>query len=78
MHAFLWPKEIKPEPRGVARLGRVLHWVITAGALLVMIGCAYTYLTGEEWERQSALAGLVAGAGLFIVGRAARYIFAGE
>jgi hypothetical protein len=79
VHPLFWPKAIKLEPRGVARLGRVLHWAITFAACLTVIGCAYHYLTtSNDWDRQSALAGMVAGIGLFMFGRAVRYVLSAE
>lgn len=76
MSAFLWPTNIKAAPGGIARLGRVLHWLFVAVAAAFAIGGAF-FLT-QEYNRESGLGMLLTGGGFFLFARALRYILAGE
>lgn len=74
---FFWPNRIKPEPKGAARFGRVLHWLFAAGALAFVIGGMYAiFFYGDA---NSGMALIAFGGGFcFFAGRAVRYVFAGE
>lgn len=74
---FFWPNRTKAEPRGVARFGRVLHWLFAAGALAFVIGGMYAmFFYGDA---NSGMALIAFGGGFcFFTGRALRYVFAGE
>lgn len=37
MLSLLWPTTKKPEPTLLGRLGRVMHWVLTASAVLAAL-----------------------------------------
>lgn len=76
--SFFWPTKLKAEPGGVARLGRVLHWLFVACALAFVIGGFYWVglSDGEPLLALSLNGGFAAG--FFMFGRALRYIFAGE
>ena len=74
---FIWPTKLKEQPSGVARFGRVLHWLFALGALSFVIGGGYTMLIYGDFN--SGLALIAFGGGIcLLVGRALRYIFAGE
>lgn len=78
MSAFFWPTNIKAAPGGIARLGRVLHWLFVAIAAAFVIGGGFSFLTAE-YGRESALAVMFfGGGGFFLFARALRYILAGE
>jgi hypothetical protein len=77
---FFWPTKIKAEPGAFARLGRVLHWLCVAiAAIAVFINLSNYINATQGYEREYSLqfAGIVGG-GLFMLGRAIRYIFSGE
>lgn len=74
---FFWPNRIKPEPRGVARFGRVLHWLFAAGALAFVLTGLYAMLTYGNVTDSLALI-FFGGGFCFFTGRALRYVFAGE
>jgi hypothetical protein len=82
--SLLWPQEPDPEPGIFNRLGRVIHWTFTGTAAAFGIGGlngVYEALTstseyGPDWT-SPMLAGAFA-AFLFVLGRAARYIFSNE
>ncbi len=77
MSAFLWPTNIKAAPGGIARLGRVLHWLFVAIAAAIVINGAFEFLT-SEYDRTPDLALSLFGGGVFLFARALRYILAGE
>lgn len=67
---IVWPIRPKPEPNGVQRLARVLHWGFASGALACLIAIPFP---GED---RLGLLGAVVGLAMF--GRVLRYIMAGE
>ena len=71
---LLWPMNPTLDPGGVARLGRVLHWAITAGA----VACFASGANIINEEAYSGAAAMMYGGGLFLFGRAMRYILSGE
>jgi len=77
MSAFLWPTKIKAEPGGIARFGRVLHWLFVAIAAAFVIGGAVYLFAGIGWEGPLASM-FFGGGGFFLFARALRYILAGE
>ncbi len=72
---FLWPTDPDPDPSGVARFGRVVHWLLTAGAALFVWGLIDDRLnnSGGDWQLFAIFAAI-----FFVAGRAARYILSGE
>ncbi|GAM97571.1 hypothetical protein U91I_01197 [alpha proteobacterium U9-1i] len=74
---FIWPVSLKAEPSGVARFGRVLHWLFALMALAFVVGGAYTLLVASD---AGLGLGLIAfgGGGCLLIGRGLRYIFSGE
>ncbi len=68
---IFWPMNPKPEPNGVQRLVRVLHWGLSAGAAVGSI----VAVTSAQVDGLETLVGSVA---LFAFGRILRYIMAGE
>jgi hypothetical protein len=76
LHAFAWPRDIKPDPNTLNRLGRVLHWAFVAFAAVSFLGgCALSLSAISEaplWF------GMIFGAALLLIGRALRYICSGE
>jgi hypothetical protein len=70
LRSFIWPADLKAEPNGIQRFGRVVHWMWAAGAV-ALVAAAF----GDRDE-----AGFILGlaASCWLVGRALRYIFSGE
>lgn len=76
---LIWPTDPNPSPGGVARLGRVLHWLAAAIALGFTVGSINMGRSANPYDHQTALAMLAFGGGGFLIfGRAVRYILAGE
>jgi hypothetical protein len=74
---FFWPATFKAQPSGVARFGRVLHWLFAMGAAAFVIGGVYTLFA--TYDTNTGLALIAFGGGIcFLIGRALRYILAGE
>jgi hypothetical protein len=68
---ILWPTQPKPDPNGVQRLARVLHWCFAAGAVAFVVGA----IVNSGPDRTGCLAVAV---GFALFGRALRYVMAGE
>lgn len=79
MHALIWPQTIKPEPHGVARFGRVLHWLFAAVGFWLVVWGVWLFASAPAGENSwNASACIIAGAVFFMFARALRYIFSGE
>lgn len=74
---FFWPTNIKPSPSGIARLGRVVHWLFAMGAVAFAIGSVFAFF-GSAGVVTALLLLFVGGGACLLVGRALRYILAGE
>lgn len=74
---FLWPARLKAQPGGVARFGRVLHWLFAMGALAFVISSGFAIFVYEDMTAAVALP-VFGGGSCLLVGRALRYILAGE
>ena len=67
---WIWPSQARDESSAVVRLGRVLHWILTACAAL---------LVGAAFESSSEVLFFLAFAGVvFFTGRGCRYILSNE
>ena len=90
---FFWPNKLNPNPGVFTRLGRVIHWIATVPAAIMLAGAAfflwqglYTqfvsrvgYYSGSpEGYFGMALGALTFAVVLYFAGRALRYIFSGE
>lgn len=83
--SFFWPGEVKPQPNAMVRLGRVLHWTITAVAVAMVVAAfaddySRALLSDPRagfwyWLANTTIAGAPF---VFIFGRAVRYILSGE
>jgi len=82
--SLLWPTNIKLEPTALARFGRVGHWFFAGTATLSAVAGVW-----DGWNQRASpdgygpnytglWLGLMAGAGLWLAGRAFRYVFSGE
>lgn len=79
MRAFLWPVSLKANPGCLGRLGRVLHWAISAGAAVTLFAAVYTLAIAQtEYGPRDALGMAAASIGIFVFGRALRYVLAAE
>lgn len=91
--SFLWPSRIKPEPSFLGRVGRVIHWCLTATAvLLAILGSLQLWSAvgllespdGEQllemaiWYEQQGVRWLGVALLTFVAGRVFRYILSGE
>lgn len=80
MRSLLWPTTLKAEPTVLTRTGRVLHWTATGLASLFLLLIPAIATNGDPVD-QNIVGFVFAGAwatGLFLVGRALRYILSGE
>lgn len=76
---MLWPTKIKPDPNGVARLGRVLHWGIALLGVIIISGGLWSGFQYQDyWDRMNTFAYAGFGVFVFMCGRAVRYVLAGE
>jgi hypothetical protein len=74
---ILWPTNPKADPSVLCRLGRVLHWIATA--LAVLLACLVLQITiTEPGNDYGYLIILVIGGVIYLAGRASRYILGGE
>jgi hypothetical protein len=72
MLSLIWPLRRNPNAGFMGRVGRIAHWLACGvAALFVYIGA-----TDDPAQYLGTMAAYAATT--FIVGRAARYIFAGE
>jgi hypothetical protein len=79
---WLWPRKQTIEDLEITiavRAGRFLHWAAAAFVGLLWLGEFIGVLFGY-WQSNSFVIGLVilAGIGIFLVGRGLRYVFANE
>lgn len=72
---IVWPRDPNPEPGIVGRLGRLLHWGITAGAAWIAGEAAYRYFTSANGISGEQL---MWAAGTFALGRGVRYLLSGD
>ena len=89
---FFWPTKLKAEPSGIARLGRVLHWMALIAAITFLGAAGWLDWLGqtspnngwtyESYSLESAAGALLlpamAATGIYLAGRAVRYVLAGE
>jgi hypothetical protein len=83
MPPIFWPSESKAETTALIRLGRVLHWIaVTIAGCSLALGAAISLFSQSEYHPQMDPSGFLAGlAGALIaalIGRAFRYVLAGE
>lgn len=77
MHKFFWPQRLKTETSPLVRLGRVGHWTFVGFAILwAAILVLMTAEDGYEPGATGILLSIVAAC--LLVGRAIRYVLAGE
>jgi len=79
---WLWPQKrtLRDIETTIAiRLGRVLHWAAVAFAGVLWLG-EFVGIVFGYWSNSQFLIGIVilAGLGVFLLGRGLRYIFANE
>lgn len=65
---IIWPEDPDPNPGFFARLGRLIHWGLTVGAL----AAAGFAISGHDYEN------LWTAFWLFVGGRAVRFLLSGE
>lgn len=73
---ILWPRTVASASTISVRLGRVLHWLSCGIAGITAVFAVGNYLSYGYLS--DVLPALVFAAGIFIVGRGLRYVFAGE
>lgn len=74
MKNLFWPSELNPDPTIGVRLGRVLHWI----AIFLAIWPIIFSLNSEDMQPDGRVMFYSIAAGIYMVGRAARYIFGNE
>jgi hypothetical protein len=79
---WLWPRQRTLEELELTiaiRLGRFFHWAAVAFVGLMWLGEFIGVVFGY-WSSNSFVIGLIvlAGAGIFLLGRGLRYVFANE
>ncbi len=77
MRGFFWPTQVQAAPTIVARLGRFLHWagiVLAAPFVAVTVLIAITEPSGDY----GYFIALLLAAPVYMAGRGARYVLAGE
>lgn len=74
MMNLIWPRNPSPSPSFLNRLGRLLHWALTAIAVATLIGAAIAAPGNSE----AALLYLIGASLAFVAGRAARFLFSAE
>jgi hypothetical protein len=55
MIQLLWPTRKRPDPTLVGRLGRVLHWSLTAFAVLLLILAYFDFTTANQIETSTGV-----------------------
>lgn len=78
MSNWLWPQKVHSMPTAGQRLGRVLHWFLTAAS---MIGALVIFVGTATMQMRDLLANaffLLCMGATFLTGRALRYILSGE
>lgn len=78
---FLWPANSKTETTALGRIGRVLHWLFTAAAIALIAGglAVLPSLLNPYSNAGGAALGFAGGAvGVYLFGRALRYIMSNE
>lgn len=55
MISILWPTKKKPEPKLLGRLGRVLHWGLTAFGLLLLVMGLLNFSDAARMESATGL-----------------------
>lgn len=89
MERIVWPVEIRTEGSFAIWSGRLLHWVLTGLAIVVIalsIIVSGAFLLGEDLDSSTwsgsvgwlSAIGSLAGVALFCVGRSLRFILARE
>lgn len=76
--SWLWPEETSAEPSALGRAGRVVHWIaiLAATPLVALTLWALSEREGDSWP--FAVIPLSIAGGIYLTGRAIRYILAGE
>lgn len=76
--SFLWPTNLKRDPDGFVRFGRMIHWLglLIAGAL-VAVGIGWTFQPGGDPIIALEFFGAL-GSVFYFAGRGFRYVFSGE
>lgn len=72
-----WPEYVSPNPSGIARFGRFLHWISVPPAILFSGTGLYAAMTVSEPNPSYYLLALV-GLPILLAGRGARYILSNE
>ena len=86
---FFWPTKLNPEPNGLTRFGRVLHWLAIAAAVLIILGSVpiiwyflnhpiYEGSYGANASLRHAAVALPAAAVTVLLGRGLRHVIGGE
>lgn len=80
MRALFWPTRVNPNPTVLTRLGRVTHWLACGLASLFALLIPLIATNGDPLTSNGVGFILVGGwaVGLFLAGRALRYILSAE
>lgn len=80
MRAMFWPTKVNPNPTVLTRFGRVVHWVACGLATLFVLLLSAIATNGDPIASNTVGFVLVGAwaVGLFLAGRALRYILSAE
>ena len=80
MRAMLWPVKLNPNPTVLTRFGRVVHWIACGLAALFVLLIPAIATNGDPIVSNTVGFVLVAAwaSGLFLAGRALRYVLSAE
>lgn len=80
MRAMFWPTKVNPNPTVLTRFGRVAHWVACGLAALFVLLIPAIATNGDPIAGNTVGFALVWAwaVGLFLTGRALRYILSAE
>jgi hypothetical protein len=76
--SILWPSRIDPNPNGINRFGRFLHWTASLITACIGVGAIFGATYSEVDARGYWWWALVPMAIVYLLGRAARYVVSGE
>ena len=80
MRAIFWPTKVNPNPTALTRFGRVVHWIACGLAALFVLLVPVIATNGDPIS-SNTIGFFLVGAwavGLFLAGRALRYILSAE
>lgn len=80
MRGMFWPMKVNPNPTVLTRIGRVVHWIACGLAALFVLLIPVIATNGDPIASNAVGFVLVGawGVGLFLGGRALRYILSAE